>query len=166
MPFKRKHWIITGIVGTALTSLALLVFVDSKKNDTVSGFISPANQELVSRGKVIYANHCAACHGANLEGQANWRDRLPNGRLPAPPHDVSGHTWHHSDAVLVDIVKNGLVPGRTAPDDYVSDMPAYGQVLTDTDIIAVLAYIKSGWPAEALAAQRAVTLEYQQRPSH
>src|SRR5205807_2276140 len=52
---------------------------------------NPNDAALVARGKAIYAEHCAACHGANLEGQANWRSRLPNGRLPAPPHDASGH---------------------------------------------------------------------------
>jgi S-disulfanyl-L-cysteine oxidoreductase SoxD len=122
-------------------------------------YIDPADPALVARGKTIYARQCAACHGARLEGQPDWRKRLPNGRLPAPPHDESGHTWHHPDKVLVDIVKNGLVPGRTAPDGYQSDMPAYGGALSDADIAAVLAYIKSNWPPEALAAQRDVTLQ-------
>jgi S-disulfanyl-L-cysteine oxidoreductase SoxD len=79
--------------------------------------------------------------------------------LPAPPHDETGHTWHHPDAVLIDIVKHGLVPGKTAPEAYESDMPAYEQVLTDAEILAVLAYIKSRWPAGALNAQREVTLQ-------
>ena len=122
-------------------------------------FIDPSDRELVARGKTIYVNRCASCHGANLEGQPEWRKRRPNGRLPAPPHDASGHTWHHPDAVLVDIVKNGLVPGRTAPDNYESDMPAYGALLSDADIVAVLAYIKSTWPAEALEAQKNITLQ-------
>lgn len=158
----RKKLAILGIAGAALIGVAALVYIGSQKDNAEHGFISPASRELVSRGQGIYASHCAACHGAKLEGQANWRERLPNGRLPAPPHDVTGHTWHHPDDVLVDIVKNGLVPGRTAPDDYVSDMPAYDKVLSDTDIIAVLAYIKSTWPAETLALQKAVTMEHQQ----
>src|SRR3546814_13281738 len=58
----------------------------------------------------------------------------------------TGHTWHHPDAMLVDIVKNGLVPGKTAPAGYVSDMPAYRDILSDQEIIAVLTYIKSSWP--------------------
>src|SRR5215471_11525330 len=67
----------------------------------------PNDPTLVARGKVVYIERCASCHGANLEGQPNWRKRLPNGRLPAPPHDVTGHTWHHSDTQLFDMVKNG-----------------------------------------------------------
>ncbi|RTZ48309.1 cytochrome c [Candidimonas sp. SYP-B2681] len=109
------------------------------------------------QGEQIYANHCASCHGAQMQGQPNWRERMSNGRLPAPPHDKTGHTWHHPDAVLIDLVKNGLVPGRTAPSGYESDMPAYGNILSDDEIIAVLAYIKSSWPPKVLDAQKEVT---------
>jgi mono/diheme cytochrome c family protein len=122
-------------------------------------FIDPADEALVVQGKAIYANHCAACHGATLQGQSNWRERLPNGRLPAPPHDKTGHTWHHPDAMLLDMVKNGLVPGKTAPPGYESDMPAYGEILTDEEITAVLTYIKSSWPPKVLQAQKEVTLQ-------
>lgn len=122
-------------------------------------FIDPADQTLVMQGKAIYAVNCAACHGESLQGQPDWRRRLPDGRLPAPPHDKSGHTWHHPDMMLIDMVKNGLVPGRTAPSGYGSDMPAYGDMLSDEDIVAVLAYIKSSWPPEVLAAQKEITLQ-------
>jgi hypothetical protein len=60
--------------------------------------------------KKIYDLQCAKCHGANLEGQPNWQKRLANGRLPAPPHDATGHAWHHADKVLAGITKNGLKP--------------------------------------------------------
>lgn len=111
-------------------------------------YIDPQDQRLVAQGRSLYVSHCSACHGASLEGQPNWRERRSDGRLPAPPHDASGHTWHHPDAVLFDITRNGLVPGRTAPEGYESDMPAYAGILSDTEIVAVLAYIKSTWPAD------------------
>ncbi len=63
--------------------------------------------------------------------------------------------------MLVDMVKNGLVPGKTAPVGYVSDMPAYRNILSDQEIIAVLAYIKSIWPPKVLEAQKEVTLQRQ-----
>lgn len=72
---------------------------------------------------------------------------MPNGRMPAPPHDETGHTWHHPDSVLFGIVKQGLVPPY-APSDYQSDMPAFQNKLTDDDIWAVLAFIKSHWSPE------------------
>jgi mono/diheme cytochrome c family protein len=98
----------------------------------------------ITRGRELYSVSCAACHGAKLEGEPDWRKRLHNGRFPAPPHDESGHTWHHTDEVLFAITKNGLVPPN-APADYESDMPAFAGKLTDEEIWAVLAYIKSHW---------------------
>jgi len=83
--------------------------------------------------------------------------------MPAPPHDESGHTWHHPDAVLFGITKHGLIPGKYAPPSYRSDMPAFGGTLSDEDIWAVLAYIKSSWPQEIRKAQRELTLQKDQR---
>ena len=68
--------------------------------------------------------------------------------------DESGHTWHHADRVLFAITKNGLVPPH-APRDYESDMPAYGGKLSDDEIWAALAYIKSHWRANEVLAARA-----------
>ena len=106
----------------------------------------------VSLGRQVYAAHCASCHGANLEGQPNWQQDLPTGGRPAPPHDETGHTWHHNDQSLFTTVKYG--GQATAPAGYKSTMPAFGQVLSDDEIWAVLAFIKSTWPPEIQAAQR------------
>jgi hypothetical protein len=78
---------------------------------------------------------------------------MANGRMPAPPHDESGHTWHHNDRVLFGITKYGLKPPY-APPNYESDMPAFAGKLSDEEIRAVLAYISSHWiSAEVLAAR-------------
>lgn len=114
--------------------------------------IDATDAKQVGVGASVYVKHCAACHGATLEGQPNWRRRLPNGRLPAPPHDANGHTWHHPDELLFGITKNGLVPPY-APADYASDMPAFGGVLSDDEIRAVLAYIQSRWPKPVIEAR-------------
>jgi mono/diheme cytochrome c family protein len=113
--------------------------------------IDPNDPQQVAAGEAIYRTHCASCHGANLEGQPDWRTRLPTGRLPAPPHDASGHTWHHSDEVLLEIVKEG--PAFYAALGVESDMPAFGSVLSEADMAAVLAYIKSTWPPQIQARQ-------------
>lgn len=93
--------------------------------------------------KPLYLEFCANCHVANLEGQPDWRQRLPNGRLPAPPQDATGHTWHHSDEQLFRIVKDGLA--AIAP-GYQTDVPACAGVLDDAQIEAILDYIKGTWP--------------------
>ena len=113
----------------------------------------PRDAERVALGEKLYAQHCAACHGAKLEGQPDWRRRLPNGKLPAPPHDESGHTWHHPDELLFSITKHGIV-WPNAPKDYESDMPAFVGKLTDAEIWAVLAYIKSHWKSDDVLSAR------------
>lgn len=107
--------------------------------------------ETIAQGRQLYADHCASCHGATLEGQPDWQAPLPSGRLPAPPHDASGHTWHHGDELLFRIVRDGTA--AVVGGGYESDMPAYGDVLRDAEIRAVLAYIKSTWPEPERAHQ-------------
>ena len=102
--------------------------------------------EILVIGERVYRAECAACHGASLEGQPDWRSRNAAGRLPAPPHDASGHTWHHPMQVLFDITKFGVA--RFAGPGYVSDMPVYEGRLTDDEIWAVLAYIREQWPPD------------------
>ena len=114
--------------------------------------IDSHDAKQVARGMDLYGRHCAACHGRGLEGQPAWRVRLPSGRMPAPPHDDSGHTWHHPDDVLVGITKFGLAPPY-APPGYQSDMPAFGSVLADREIRDVLAYINSRWSPRSREAQ-------------
>lgn len=104
----------------------------------------------------LYLENCASCHGANLEGQPEWRSRLPNGRVPAPPHDAAGHTWHHPDRVLVDIVKRGTA--AIVGTGYKSDMPGFEDVLTDEDITAIIDYIKSTWPEWIRTSQESRTI--------
>ncbi len=105
---------------------------------------NPRDAAKVSLGAKVYAQHCALCHGANLEGQPNWRQALPNGRLPAPPHDESGHTWHHPDDVLFGITKLGRQAGRRR--DW-----------------AVLSYIKSRWTSADVLSARAEMLQNRPR---
>lgn len=144
MRISRTRTTATGIRTAMATLLALLSACGERAAD-------PAQLAL---GQKVYAQHCAVCHGAKLEGQPDWRVRMPNGRMPAPPHDESGHTWHHTDEVLFRITKNGLVPPY-APKNYESDMPAFAGKLSDDEIWAVLAYLKSHWTSRELLEARA-----------
>ena len=110
-----------------------------------------SNAHLVALGEVLYQQHCASCHGAELEGQTNWRLRDENGYLPAPPHDETGHTWHHPDEQLFEITKIGTEAfvGR----GYRSNMIGFEDQLDDSEIWAILSFIKSQWPPRIQAAQ-------------
>ncbi len=110
------------------------------------GLLRPDDGALVAQGAAVYARECAACHGVRLEGQENWRQRRADGHLPAPPHDPSGHTWHHPDAQLFALTKFG--PAALVGEGYESDMPAYEEILSDEEIVAALSFIKSTWPPE------------------
>ncbi len=111
----------------------------------------PSNPELVAQGETLYQQFCASCHGVELEGQPNWRRRDENDFLPAPPHDASGHTWHHPDQLLFDVTKYGTT--AVVGSGYKSTMIGFEEQLTDAQIWAVLSFIKSQWPPKIQAAQ-------------
>lgn len=143
-----KSTIIIIGIAAATASVTIAAFLGGIGRQPQWVQADPRNTRQVELGEQVYRKHCATCHGADLEGQPDWRTRRPDGRLPAPPHDETGHTWHHADEVLFRITKDGvsaLIPG------YESDMPAYADVLTDEEIWAVLAFIKSRWPSAVLA---------------
>lgn len=129
-------------VAASVVALVLYTFPTSTLPTDV---LRPDDPAVVAEGKRIYETHCAHCHGLDLSGQPNWQKRKPDGRLPAPPHDASGHTWHHPDAMLFAVTKHG--PAQMIGDPtYQTDMPAYGESLSDGSILAALSYIKSTWP--------------------
>jgi mono/diheme cytochrome c family protein len=108
-------------------------------NDTAVPPVPTLNPDRVARGATLYAKNCAECHGANLEGAPDWKKPLPDGSLPPPPHDRSGHTWHHPDSLLLNVVANGGDPA------YNSKMPAFKDKLGEEEVMAILAFIKSKW---------------------
>lgn len=138
--------LFAAVLGLAACSRAPSGFDDPRAD--------PGDAARVALGERVYAQNCASCHGAKLEGQPNWQSRRANGRLPAPPHDDSGHTWHHADSLNFKVTKNGVVPPY-APQGYESDMPAFGGRLSDDEIWAVLAFIKSRWTSREVREARA-----------
>lgn len=134
------------IAATALMVLAAIMLVKGWSQSPVAYRLEPDNKELVKNGEAVYAQHCASCHGVSLEGQPNWRVRRDDGKLPAPPHDETGHTWHHRDELLFRITKRGTT--AVVGDDYQSDMFGFAAILSDEEIHAVLSFIKSTWSNE------------------
>jgi mono/diheme cytochrome c family protein len=99
----------------------------------------------LATGEKIYRENCVKCHGNNAEGDPQWRKVGPDGRYPPPPLNGTGHSWHHSRAVLRDIIKNGSPTGQ-------GNMPAWGGKLSDAQIEALVSYIQSLWPDDVYAA--------------
>jgi len=140
----RKHAVVA--VGVLLLTAigGMLVWWQHVQKVQAPVLLKPSDPDVVALGGSIYAEHCASCHGADLKGQPDWQQRMENSRLPAPPHDETGHTWHHPDQVLFELTKRG--PAAIVGANYESDMPGFEGTLSDQEIIAALSYIKSRWP--------------------
>jgi len=114
------------------------------------------DSQKVTQGQELYNQHCVACHGINGEGQPDWKTPNEDGSFKPPPHDATGHTWHHADDLLLEIVMQGS-------DFPQSQMPTYGDQLSDEEVIAILEYIKFWWGPEERTFQWQVTWQVQQQ---
>jgi len=103
--------------------------------------------EVVARGHAVYDSHCSGCHGLKGEGQPASADKLA-----APPHDATGHTWQHPDFALVQLTKQGVSSVACMTLDE-NAMPKFDTALSDREILDVLSYVKSRWPADIVAQQ-------------
>ena len=132
--------VVGGFTKGALTALLALPAVAASADHELE------NRDL-RNGKALYARECASCHGADLEGQPNWRRIGKDGVLPAPPHDESGHTWHHGNQLLFDYTKLGGKATLEAAGvtGVKSGMPGFAETMSDEGIWDVLAYIRSTW---------------------
>lgn len=99
-------------------------------------------ESMVSQGKPLYQANCAQCHGGFGQGSPDWRKPTDDGRYLPPPLNGTGHAWHHSLDQLRGVIKYGRGPGVP------SDMPAWGEKLSDEEINAVMAWFQSRWPDE------------------
>ena len=120
---------------------------DASAGEALFPFDDPV---AVAVGKVLYEDNCASCHGAALQGQPDWQRPDQD-----PPHDASGHTWHHSDRHLFEITKFGTE--AYVGGSYKSNMAGFDGTLSDEQILATLAYIKSTWSARLIETHNRVT---------
>ena len=147
----RGALIGTGIAFAVAIAAGVAFFTTPKNRGFAPQTFTKADIEM---GRALYAQGCAVCHGVNLEGQPDWQSTGADGKLPAPPHDVTGHTWHHKDSVLFDYIKLGGQKFLTDQGiDFDSGMPSFGDQLSDTEINNILAFIKSTWPDRERQAQ-------------
>ena len=137
-------WVMRILVAVTPCVLPVGAYADHELN----------NRNLI-QGKALYSEHCASCHGVQLEGQPNWWQPLSDGTLPAPPHDESGHTWHHDNQLLFDYTKlggEGLAAARGLS-GFKSAMPGFADAISDEGIWDTLAYIRSTWSEAIKQAQ-------------
>lgn len=123
-----------------LAVVAILVAACSNDPRVLDG-PSALDPALVAAGRTFYEQSCATCHGVDLSGDPGWKSLDANGNMRPPPQDGTGHTWHHSDQRLIEIVLNGSGAQN-------SDMPAFAGVLSEADVEAILEFFKSMWGPE------------------
>jgi mono/diheme cytochrome c family protein len=104
-----------------------------------------ANFSQVARGGKIFQGNCASCHGAQAQGEPNWRQPGADGLNPAPPLDGTGHAWHHPKNMLMRTIKYGTPGGK-------GRMQPWGDKLSDQEIEDVTAWLISKWPKEIYSA--------------
>ena len=111
------------------------------------GIGSSPEDALIKDGKATYERHCLNCHGEAGTGEG--------GLANAPVHGPDGHTWHHPDGQLKEMILGTFdYPKKT--------MPSFAGKLSDSDVDAVLAYLKSNWDSDHLAWQEEVTRKFEE----
>ena len=140
-----KRWRLSFML--VAISILLLLLTACGGSTSTEQTLSPAQ---LAEGKALYEANCAACHGISGEGEENWQNNNEDGTLRAPPHDSSGHTWHHPDQLLFQITSKG---GKGLN----SRMPAFSEKLTEEEITLTLEYIKTFWEPEHRESQADVT---------
>lgn len=140
---------------TRWMSIPALLLVPALASASGAPSIPASTPEDVAQGRQLYEQYCAACHGWQGEGAANWKKPDEKGEMPPPPHDETGHTWRHSDAMLFRMIAEGWRHPFNKSDRLT--MPAFGDILTDQETQAVIEYLRTLWTED----QR----EYQQKES-
>jgi S-disulfanyl-L-cysteine oxidoreductase SoxD len=153
--------LLLGLGGVA-AALALIWFGMHALAKPIVHLADANDNAKVLPGRHAYRLYCSSCHGRLLQGQAHWQLRDKDAYKRAPAHDETGHTWQHSDEELFHITKYGRA--ESAPQDMVSFMPAFKDRLTDEQILAIIAFIKRGWPIGLRASQATLNPGYAGMP--
>ena len=156
---KKNLMLAMAAVGLFAATFVGVLIMSYRPDSAIS--LTPDDSQSVAQGQALYKANCASCHGEKLEGQPNWKSRNTAGLMPAPPHDQSGHTWHHADILLFELTKFGL--SKIAGAEYKSDMPAFGEIMSDQEITATLSYIKSTWPLNIRKKHDQINQAYKQK---
>ena len=124
------------LLSITLTTLAVFF---AHADESTGGRWYSADQ--VKQGQQVFQQNCARCHGSEAQGAANWRQRQADGSYPPPPLNGSAHAWHHPMPVLMNTINRGGQP-------FGGKMPAFGNILSKEEKLAVIAYFQHYWPDE------------------
>ena len=151
---KRLAWILVGVISLAIiVGLILFGMGQNRLNTTYQvepEMISiPTDPGLLAEGKRIFQYRgCEACHGENLEGVV-YLDNPAIGQVITPnlTSGQGGIGDERTDLDLIRAIRHGLGPDGT-PSLFMPSTEFY--FLSDQDLGAVLAYIRSKPPVDNL----------------
>ncbi len=104
--------------------------------------------ELIARGGELFTRRCAICHGNDLEGKSHEIGSGERRRtVKVPSLRERRWRWLDPQTAISNIVKHGEKKHPLPSSEF--KMPAFGIVLSDDDIAAVAAYLKSIWNSSA-----------------
>jgi mono/diheme cytochrome c family protein len=119
------------LIALAVPGLLLLTGVSTLADASPSPAGSPSFPGDPANGGTVYAQNCAVCHGANLEGGIG-ATLNPIDKLPSVPSSLD-------PTFLINIVSQGRQPQSGDPKQQA--MPAWAGKLTDQEIKDVASYI-------------------------
>jgi mono/diheme cytochrome c family protein len=140
-----RRWVCFGGAALALLFLAGCRDEEPAEKSTAA---------FVEQGADLYEENCLVCHGGETGGEIS--------DVP-PPHNTEGHTWHHVDCWLLQMILEGndefrqelLQQQGVPPEDSV--MPAFGDRISEDEALSILAYIKTWWTEEQREFQSRAT---------
>lgn len=103
-----------------------------------------SDADTLAHGQYLFNQNCRPCHGEKAMGEnpatplGGWTSKV--GPV-APALNGTGHAWHHAPAYHFRIIRGGSTVNG-------SRMQGWGKQMSDYDILAVIAYFQSLWPAQ------------------
>jgi mono/diheme cytochrome c family protein len=97
--------------------------------------VPTAPESTLTAGGKLYGRHCAECHGEHGEGIRNAYPPLAGNRAVMLPVTAN----------LVQVVLYGGFPPATKLDPRPFGMPPFALQMSDSDVAAVLSYIRGSW---------------------
>jgi mono/diheme cytochrome c family protein len=95
---------------------------------------TPEEEKLFVAGKEVFANNCAACHGADGGGVTNVGAKLGGSQYATLPNDGT-----------IRVLVNGKEGGG------IGVMPPLGAAMSDEEVAAVLTFVRQSWGNTASA---------------
>jgi mono/diheme cytochrome c family protein len=122
----------------------------------VKGVTVVTDEAALARGKYLFASRgCAECHGANGSGRVFIDDPASGFRARSPNITSGGATGNYSEVDWVRVIRHGVKKDGRAV--FIMPSEDYNR-LTDADVAALIAYVRSLPPAPGGAAEFHVPL--------